>query len=318
MIFLQRLPGLGNTPLIHQSWGTMDDLTFFLLRPIQEFANRVTSKTDVTRFASEIGRVRIHRRRPSRTERLGWLSGLGSSLRFVWRRLLTVGLALTAIARKGRTNTNAIACFSAREPSAFVAVLLLATGAVGADETSKETDDELSDRVEQLESRVRLLEAEMAKYQSQETKTDKPDGPDEAANSVQRRELLVYRVATGDTVAGIAKKFAIPPAALRGMNGLADEDSLVVGQELRVPASVRAVKATPVPVPVARAESSLSKISRVVQSESQLHEVREGESLYTIAEKYGVSHLEIKHANSLKINLVQPGEHLVIPNSKTP
>lgn len=49
---------------------------------------------------------------------------------------------------------------------------------------------------------------------------------------------------------------------------------------------------------------------------SSTHVVRSGESLYLIAEKYGITVDELKRANSITSNKIKPGQKLIIPKKK--
>ena len=61
--------------------------------------------------------------------------------------------------------------------------------------------------------------------------------------------------------------------------------------------------------------TSKSGVSSTASSaKGQYHTVRKGENLWTISQKYkGVSAEDIKRANNLKGNAIQPGQKLKIP-----
>jgi LysM repeat protein len=59
-----------------------------------------------------------------------------------------------------------------------------------------------------------------------------------------RTEIVAYEVQDGDTLYGIAAEFDIDPEELIRINGLANPDSIFVGQTLSIPAPI---DATPVP-----------------------------------------------------------------------
>ena len=56
-----------------------------------------------------------------------------------------------------------------------------------------------------------------------------------------------------------------------------------------------------------------------VNKKAKTHTVKEGDNLTTIAEKYDITVEDIKEWNSLKNNVIQPGQKLIVsePKSKT-
>jgi len=68
---------------------------------------------------------------------------------------------------------------------------------------------------------------------------------------IEQPKPLEYKVAKGDTVAIIAKKFSIGAKELLAANGLADAKKLKAGQTLKIPGKF----ATPAPAPLATAAS---------------------------------------------------------------
>ena len=100
-----------------------------------------------------------------------------------------------------------------------------------------------------------------------------------------------HKVQSGQNLSIIAKRYGITVTDLKAANGLRS-NSLKVGQRLKVPKGK------------AKAENV---------SSSTTHIVRSGESLYLIAERYGVTVNAIKSANSLTNNSIKPGQKLTIP-----
>ena len=99
-----------------------------------------------------------------------------------------------------------------------------------------------------------------------------------------------YTVRAGDTLAGIAQRYGTTVAWLTQTNNLANPNLIYVGQKLRVPCA-------PTDPPQVR-----------------IHVVRRGETLSTIAAKYGTTVSAIARANGItNPNLIYVGQKLRIP-----
>lgn len=99
---------------------------------------------------------------------------------------------------------------------------------------------------------------------------------------------LTHSVRRGETLSTIATQYGIDPDALAKANQLGDANLVIVGQKLSVPASA---------APFVK------------------YRVRKGDSLGSIATRFGVSPQEISKANNLRDDdLVYTGELLRIPN----
>jgi len=97
----------------------------------------------------------------------------------------------------------------------------------------------------------------------------------------------VYIVKSGDSLYSIARKYGISVDELKNVNNLTN-DLLSIGQKLVIP---------------------------IVGNESvDIYVVKSGDSLYSIAKKYGVSVNELKKVNNLTSNLLSIGQKLVIPD----
>ena len=104
-----------------------------------------------------------------------------------------------------------------------------------------------------------------------------------AANS----EALYHTVVFGESLSSIARKYEVTVAALVDANGIANPNLIYVGQRLLIP----------------------EKSEGII-----IHLVAGGESLLSIAAKYGVSIWDIAERNSItNVNLIFVGQKLVIP-----
>jgi membrane-bound lytic murein transglycosylase D len=73
-------------------------------------------------------------------------------------------------------------------------------------------------------------------------------------------------------------------------------------------------------VPIGTAETAQTVLDSHPRSDwapRMIHTVRSGESLYTIARRYGSNVSAIKQANGLRSNLIHPGENLIVPRFGT-
>ncbi|MEZ5274764.1 MAG: LysM peptidoglycan-binding domain-containing protein [Opitutaceae bacterium] len=101
---------------------------------------------------------------------------------------------------------------------------------------------------------------------------------------------LTHSVRKGETLSSIASQYGVDVASLARENRLGDADLVKVGQRLEIPTG-----ATPF----------------------QEYRVRKGDSLGSIATRFGVSAREISKANNLRdADFVQAGQTLRIPNPR--
>lgn len=104
----------------------------------------------------------------------------------------------------------------------------------------------------------------------------------------------VYIVRRGDTLYSIGRRFGTTYQALAALNGLHYPYTIYVGQRLLVSGS-----STPGPTP---------------PPSQQVYIVQPGDTLYSIALRYGTTPWAIASANGLwNLNLIYAGQRLVIP-----
>jgi LysM repeat protein len=107
--------------------------------------------------------------------------------------------------------------------------------------------------------------------------------------------LRSYRVRSGDTLTGIAQEVGWSVAALARANGVSVTHRLLIGDSLRVPAQ-------PAPSPALETAST------------RTYTVRPGDSLSSIALRYGVSLGELADLNRMRMDDVLPvGRTLALP-----
>jgi LysM repeat protein len=112
-----------------------------------------------------------------------------------------------------------------------------------------------------------------------------------------------YTVRWGDTLSHVARRFGVPVSTLANANGINDPDRVLAGEKLSIPTGAVGTKSGPA-----------AKSSPVG---GQVHVVRAGENLTTIARKYGTSVSSLASANGLsQKNLVREGDRLQVPGGK--
>jgi len=114
----------------------------------------------------------------------------------------------------------------------------------------------------------------------------------------QRLQRSRYQVKPGDTLSGIASAHGITVAALKSANDL-KRSRIRAGQHLIVPHYPSALALAPVSKP------------RLPHSRVR-YRVRNGDSLYEIAQKFRVSVGQLRRWNRLDGNLVKPGQQLTL------
>jgi membrane-bound lytic murein transglycosylase D len=116
--------------------------------------------------------------------------------------------------------------------------------------------------------------------------------------------FVTHRVARGETLSVIAKKYGTGVRNIMAMNRISNTNLIRAGSTLKVPTSA------------ARASAPTGTKTRTVSSGQTLvtHKVARGETLSTIARRYGTGIGNIKAANGLSnTDLIRAGSTLRIP-----
>lgn len=98
-----------------------------------------------------------------------------------------------------------------------------------------------------------------------------------------------YKVIKGDTLYSIAKKLDTSVDELKKLNNLSN-NTLSIGQILKIPTKT------------------------VDTGETDIYEVKRGDTLYSIANKYGISLSELKAINDLESDILSIGQILKVPS----
>ena len=102
-------------------------------------------------------------------------------------------------------------------------------------------------------------------------------------------EIIIHVVKKGDTLSSISKKYSIKKESIIKINKLLDENYIFIGQNLKI------------------VENSIPKNS----NKDYYHEIKKGENLTEIANKYNLSLSKLVEINSIKNqNILQAGSKL--------
>jgi len=127
----------------------------------------------------------------------------------------------------------------------------------------------------------------------------------QTTETVKGREFIVHHVKQGETVYGIAKKYEVPQDTILAYNTTA-KSGIKVDQVLKFP-SKNGMKQN----------NTNTNTNQNNHSEYIKHTVKQGETLYGIAKKYGVSVEEIEKLNPQVKNGLKTEDVLLIPAKKT-
>lgn len=121
-----------------------------------------------------------------------------------------------------------------------------------------------------------------------------------------------YTLKWGDTLSSVAKKFGVPVKAIASANGIEDANKVREGQKLTIPdpAAAQVAAATPIAVVAPGAGAAPTPAG------GRTHKVVKGETLGSIAKKYGVTVDELRKLNGITNDRkVRDGRDLQLPVS---
>ena len=122
------------------------------------------------------------------------------------------------------------------------------------------------------------------------TETTKPVKP----SKPQTNSETIYIVKKGDTLSGIASKYGTTYQVLASYNGISNPNLIGVGQAIKIPNGT---------------------MSHITNTSSRTYIVKSGDTLSSIAKKYGTTYKKIAKDNNISNpNKIYPGQKLTINN----
>lgn len=122
------------------------------------------------------------------------------------------------------------------------------------------------------------------------TETTKPVKPSKPQTSSE----TIYIVKKGDTLSGIASRYGTTYQVLASYNGISNPNLIGVGQTIKIPNGT---------------------MSHITNTSSRTYIVKSGDTLSSIAKKYGTTYQKIAKDNNISNpNKIYPGQKLTINN----
>ncbi len=118
-----------------------------------------------------------------------------------------------------------------------------------------------------------------------------------------------YKIAKGDTLSSVAKKFHVSLKALMEANPGIDPTKLQIGQAIHVPAA---------PAPSASSSGTAPTAGATESSAGQIYTVVSGDTLTKIAAQFKTTVRALRQANNLTTDSLKVGQKLKIPTSAAP
>lgn len=120
---------------------------------------------------------------------------------------------------------------------------------------------------------------------------------------------VFYRVKKGDTLGQIARKYGTSVANLKQLNKLSNRP-LRAGELLMIKEREAAHKKVSSPVNMRKEEKKVALDGTAV---GVMYKVRPGDTIHSLARKFGVSVENLVQANNIKSGMIRVGQSLIIP-----
>ena len=121
----------------------------------------------------------------------------------------------------------------------------------------------------------------------------------------------IYTVKSGDTLSNIASRYYLQLDYVAALNGLSRNSTVRIGQKLKLSGDVPKTE-------TAKVESSKTNSRSASSKNTEKYTVKAGESLNSIANRFGMSSRELADLNDLKANAgLQRGQTISVPKVVT-
>lgn len=134
------------------------------------------------------------------------------------------------------------------------------------------------------------------------TTTTTTNSSSTAAKTTTKTSTITYTVKKGDTLSSIAKKYKTTSQAIMKLNGLKSAN-IKVGQKLKITTTTT--------------NSTAAKTTTTSNSSVLTYTVKKGDTLASIAKKYGTTYQAIMKLNNLKSTTIKVGQKLKISKATT-
>ena len=178
-----------------------------------------------------------------------------------------------------------------------------------------------------LEGKEAFLSTKTGEYVFREHAKTDPTRLETTKNGVIYTDIIIHKVAKRETLSRISKKYNISVDEVIQQNKL-KKKKLSLGQELKITKKLVIASSSPV---ISQAESTIVARLQPGQSPTNLnpppankpnpvpssnnsmfHEVKAGDTLFSIAKKYGITVQTLKGLNKLTTNTISIGEKLKV------
>lgn len=125
------------------------------------------------------------------------------------------------------------------------------------------------------------------------------------SGQISGRLFYTHRVRKGETLGLISKKYGVSVSALKSWNGIGRKGLIKSGQNLKIMAGAS-------PKATASLQLADSIAGDTAKPRMIVHAVRRGDTLWKLAQKYGVTVAQIKEWNRLHSNALRPNQKIRI------
>ncbi|MGP9546241.1 LysM peptidoglycan-binding domain-containing protein [Psychrobacter sp. AOP7-D1-21] len=156
-----------------------------------------------------------------------------------------------------------------------------------------------------------------AKARLQRGQTIKVPASKELVDRQLNDKAVSYKVKSGDTLTGVARRYNIGLSDLASANNLNTNSNLILGRTITIPASGSVASTSTSSQSSSSASSSSSSASSGTKlSNTESYKVKSGDGLIALARRFGVSVADLAATNDLATNAqLQRGQTLKVPKA---
>jgi membrane-bound lytic murein transglycosylase D len=148
-------------------------------------------------------------------------------------------------------------------------------------------------------------------YASVQRNEEEEEGAEVKSSTRVVSKKMSHTVRGGETLLSISKKFRVEVAELKKWNHLR-KSNIRKGQRLVVYQDVKQTVKRDSRVLSAKAEPVREEAPKRAHTKMRYHTVQQGDTLWTISQRYGLPLQHLKKANRIRGNDIKPGQKLII------